>query len=150
MVQAQANPGVVTVTPTSGVMPLKTLDDWRALFHQIVPVIVTALVGMNLVTEGDVSLWIPFVFAIADPLLSVANTQDKVRRIIYGLLATLQAGAGLSMIFETVAQNSSPVVAPAITAGGAIISGILANFFTPTSTMVPQMRIGPATTDVIP
>lgn len=150
MPEPQSNPGVITVTPTSGVMPLKTMDDWRALFHQIVPVIVTALVGANIVTEGQVALWIPLVFAIADPILSIANTQDKIRKIIYGLLAALQAGSGLTALVEVVANNSSPVVAPAITAGGAIISGILANFFTPTSNMVPKTRIGVNVNDVMP
>jgi hypothetical protein len=120
-------------------MPLKTLDDWRAFFHQVVPVVVTALVTAHIVTDNQVSLWIPLVFAIADPLLSVANTKDKVRQVIYGLLALLQAGTAVTAVIQVAADHSSPVVAPIITAAGAVVSGILANFFTPTSTMVPKL-----------
>lgn len=128
------------VVPASGVMPLKTMDDWRALFHQIVPIVVTALVTAHLVTESQLALWIPLAFAIVDPLLSIGNTTDKIRRVIYGLLALVQAGSAVTAVVEVVAQHSNPVVAPIITAGGALISGVLGKFFTPTSTMVPDLN----------
>lgn len=141
-------PDVVQVIPASGVMPLKTWDDWRAMFHQIAPVIVTALVSVHLVSEADVALWLPYIVAVADVLLSIGNAQDKARRIVYALLAVLQAGSGVTMLVETVAQSSSPVVAPIVMAAGAAINGILANFFTPTSTMKPGIRIGPKVNDI--
>jgi hypothetical protein len=131
----------VYVVPASGVMPLKTLDDWRAFFHQITPVIVTSLVAAHIVTDNDVALWVPFVFAIADPLLSLGNTQDKVRKIIYGLLALIQAGSTVTAVVEIAAQHSSPVVAPVITAVGSIVSGVLGRFFNQTSTMIPKHLI---------
>jgi hypothetical protein len=80
----------VVVEPTNGVNPPKTWDDWRALFHDAVPVVVSTLVGINVVTESQVALWIPYLFAIADPLLSAGNAQDKIRRIIFSMTALLQ------------------------------------------------------------
>lgn len=138
LAQASVNNGTLVV-PVSGVNPLKTLDDWRGLFHQLVPVIVTVLVAVHVATENQIALWIPFVFAIADPLLSLGNTADKARRIAYSLLAVLQAGSTISAVIDVVANHSNPVVAPAISAGGALVSGVLAKFFTPNSNLVPDL-----------
>lgn len=132
--------GTALNVPASGANPLKTLDDWRGLFHQLVPVIVTALVAMHIATDNQVALWIPFVFAIADPLLSLGNTADKIRRVIYGLLAALQAGSAITAVIEVAANHASPVVAPVITAGGALISGVLGKFFTPNSNLLPDLN----------
>ncbi|AVD99645.1 holin [Mycobacterium phage Cuke] len=131
------------VVPTNGIMPLKTLDDWRAMFHQIVPIIVTALVTANVVTDSQVTLWLPFVFAIADNLLSVGNAKDRIRKAIYGLFALLQGSSAVA----TVLVNHQELT-PIATAGIAILSGIFSNFYTPTSTMQPAMRVGADVKDV--
>ena len=86
----------VLIEPVKGVLPLqnlKSLDNWRAFLHQATPVIVTALVAVGIVTNSQAALWIPLFFAILDPILSVANTQDKIRRIIYGVAGLGQTGA---------------------------------------------------------
>ncbi|AYN57980.1 holin [Mycobacterium phage Fowlmouth] len=131
------------VVPTNGVMPLKTLDDWRAMFHQVVPIIVTALVTANIVTDSQVTLWLPFVFAIADNLLSVGNATDRVRKAIYSIFALLQGGSAVTTILV-----SHQELTPIITAGITIASAIFANFYTPTSTMQPAMRVGSDMKDV--
>lgn len=124
-------PATITAIPNV-VNPLKSLDDWRSLFHQVVPIVVTALVSLHLATNDQVTLWVSLVFAIADPLLSIGNTEDKVRKIIYGLLALVQTGTIVTQVVQVAAEHSNPVVAPIITAAGAAISGILGTFFTPT------------------
>ena len=131
------------VVPTNGVMPLKTLDDWRAMFHQLAPIIVTALVTANLVSNDQVTLWLPFVFAIADNLLAVGNTTDKVRKTIYALFALLQGSSAVTTVLVS-HQEWTPIA----TAGIAIASAIFANFYTPTSTMQPAMRVGADVKDV--
>lgn len=127
---------VTTVMPTSGVLPiqnLKSLDNWRAFIHQVVPVIVTVLVSIDVVTNDVAMAWIPFVFAIADNVLSVGNTVDNLRKALYAAFGALQAG-GLVTILLT---NWHPEYIPIASAGIALIAGFMNRFYTPTTTMVP-------------
>lgn len=132
----------VTVVPSSGVVPLKSMDDWRALFHQLAPVIVTMLVGVHLVTETAATLWLPFVFAIADNLLAVGNTVDRVRKAIYAVLLLLQSGTVVTAIIGTITQTPGiEEYAPIFTGGFTIITSILARFYSGTSTMIPKVEV---------
>lgn len=140
-VVAVPKPTETLVVPAGGMVPLKTMDDWRALFHQLVPVIVTSLIGAHLVTDDQVTLWLPYIFAIADPLLSLGNTRDRVRRVIYGVLALLQGGSLITSLTVSFSDHADPRVAPLITAAGAIVTGVLGRIFTPTSTMIPKSDI---------
>lgn len=130
---------VVVVEPINGITTLKTLDDWRALFHEMVPIIVSTLIGINLVTNDQVALWIPFLFAIVDPLLSVGNAVDKVRKIIYSLVVLLQGSSAIVAIFTT-----NPTVPMIVTAVATIVSASFARFNTPTSSMIPKVGTGEA------
>lgn len=132
------NPLAMTlVTADSGVLPvtnLKSLDNWRAFIHQAVAVIVPVLVAMNAVTESTATAWVPFVFAIADNVLSAGNAVDRVRRAIYAAVGVLQAGG----LLTTVLTNYAPEW---VSLGGAVLavaSAFLARFYTPTTTVVPS------------
>lgn len=142
LIEIPKNTKDVSVVPSSGVAPLKTLDDWRALFHQLAPVIVTMLVGLHLVTEAQVTLWLPFVVAIADNLLAVGNTVDKIRKAIYAVLLLFQTGTAATTIIGAI--TNSPQVelyAPVITGGLTLITSILARFYSGTSTMIPKVEV---------
>lgn len=129
------NPTVL-VEPTAGVLPvlnLKSLDNWRAFFHQFVAVLVPILVTANVVTQNMATAWVPFVFAIVDNVLSVGNTTDRIRKVVYALVGLLQTGGLLTVILATVAPEY-------VVVGGAIlavVSAFMARFYTPTTTMVP-------------
>lgn len=141
----QRQPSTVVVQPVSGVTKPKTLDDWRAIFHDAVLVIVPTLVGMNLFSQDQANLWIPYVFAIADPLLSIGATQDKIRRIIYSLLLLLQTSSGIITLV-----TDDPQIPVLVTALATIAGGIFARFNTQTSSLVPKTRSGPSLDDVVP
>lgn len=132
-----AFPSAVMVEPTSGVLPtanLKNRDNWRAFFHQLVAVLVPILVTANVVSENTAAAWVPFVFAIADNILSVGHTADRVRRAIYAGIGVLQAGGLATSLLTTFAPTY-------VTVGGAalaVVSAFLARFYTPTTTMVPS------------
>lgn len=133
---AQKGSSTTVVQAISGVLPvmnLKSIDNWRAFFHQAVAVLVPILVTANIVSENEATAWIPFVFAIADNVLSVGNTTDKVRRVIYALIGLLQTGGLVTAVLSTVAPSY-------VTVGGAVlavVSAFMARFYTPTTTMVP-------------
>lgn len=135
--KAKMNP--VVVEPINGITTPKTLDDWRAIIHDIVPVIVSTLVGINLVTNDQATLWIPFVFAILDPLLSAGNAVDRVRKIIYSIVALLQGSSAVVAVF-----TSDPQIPMIVTAVATIVSAGFARFNTPTSSMIPKVGIGEA------
>ena len=127
----------ILVAADSGVLPianLRNLSNWRALVHQIVPVIVSALVTMNIVTGDMATAWVPFVFAIADNLLSVGNAADRVRRAIYAGVGVLQAGGLVTMLVTNVAPAYVPVAGAVL----AVASAFLARFYVPTTTIVPK------------
>ena len=138
---SQRGSSEVVVVPTQGVLPgqnLRSVDAWRALLHQITPVIVVALVTFGLATDNQAALWVPIAFAVLDPLLSVANSTDKLRRIVYGLAGLLQVG-GLSVGLVTgLAGEIGGVIAPVAGATLTVLSSFLARFFTPTPTLVPD------------
>ena len=131
----------IQVEPTKGVLPLgnlKSVENWRAFIHQITPVIVTTLVGIGVVTNNQAALWIPLFFAILDPILSVSNTTNKIRRVIYGVAGLAQSGSlatGLATL-----TSSGGHIAPIIGAGLTVFSTFLGRFYTPTTTLVPINR----------
>ena len=127
----------ILVAADSGVLPianLRNIENWRALVHQIVPVIVSALVTMNIVTGDMATAWVPFVFAIADNLLSVGNAADRVRRAIYAGVGVLQAGGLVTMLVTDVAPAYVPVAGAVL----AVASAFLARFYVPTTTIIPK------------
>ena len=129
------NPVAVQQTTTTGVLPamnLKSMENWRAFFHQVVAVIVPILVTANLITENAAAAWVPFIFAIADNVLSVGNTTDRIRKAVYAVVGLAQTGGLLASVLTTVAPTYVPV-------GGAIlavVSAFMARFYTPTTTIV--------------
>lgn len=138
----------VLVSPApSGALPtgnIKSLDDWRAFIHQIAPVIVGILVAVQFVTEDVAMQWLPFVIAIADNLLSTANSAaSRVRKTIYAAATTLQTGGLLTVLF-----SSAPQWIPVASAVLLIVTSFLARFYTPTTTVVPAQRTGPSVNDV--
>ena len=154
------------VVADGGVLPIANLrnaSNWRAFVHQIVPVIVSALVTMNIVTGDMATAWVPFIFALADNLLSVGNTTDRVRRAviresrivlatlalvapwlgwladrvrraIYAGVGVLQAGGLVTMLVTDVAPAYVPVAGAVL----AVASAFLARFYVPTTTIVPK------------
>lgn len=126
---------LVEAAPTTKNTPItniKSLDNWRAFVHQITPVIVTALVSVSIITNDQATLWIPLIFAILDPLLSTINTQDKIRRLLYGVMGMFQSGALLTSILVG-HERYLPLAAALVT----VLSSFLARFYTPTTTVVP-------------
>lgn len=124
------------VTATSGVLPaanLRNKDNWRAFFHQLVAVIVPILVTADVVTENVVNAWVPFLFAIADNLLSVGKTTDRVRRAIYAGSTVLQTGGLLTVLLSSVAPSYVSIGSAVL----AVLTAFMARFYTSTSTMVP-------------
>ena len=123
------------VAPTAGVLPVKnlrSLENWRAFFHQLVAVIVPILVTADIVSKNAAAAWVPFVFAIADNILSVGNTTDKIRKAIYAAVGVAQAGGLATVVLSSVAPNY-------VTVGGAVlavVSAFMARFYTPTTTLV--------------
>lgn len=137
---SQRGSSTTTITSTAGVLPgqnLKSWDNWRAFFHQITPVVVTTLVGVGIVTDSQAALWIPLVFAIIDPLLSLGNAQDKLRRIVYGVAGLLQVGGIATGLVTGMAAGGNGLIAAGVGAGVTILSSFLARFFTPTTTLTP-------------
>lgn len=129
-----------TVVATPGVLPIQNLKswaNWRAFIHQVTPVIVTTLVTVGIVTDTQAALWIPLVFAIIDPLLSVANSTDKIRQIIYGVAGLLQVGGLATGLVTGLATGGNGLIAAGVGAGVTILSSFLARFYVPTSTLQP-------------
>jgi hypothetical protein len=124
---------------------IKSVDNWRAFIHQMAPIVVTTLVAINVMTEDLALQWIPFVFAIADNLLSVGNTADRLRRAIYSGATVLQSGGLLAVLLSHAAPQYIPIAGAIIT----IITAFLARFYTPTTTLVPATRIGSGVNDVM-
>ena len=120
--------------PTSGVLPvirLKSLENWRAFFHQLVGVVVPVLVTMNLATETVIMAWVPFVFAIVDNVLSVGNTVDRLRKTVYAAAGALQVGGLLTVLLS----SWNPAYVPIASAVLAMLTAFLARFYTPTTTI---------------
>lgn len=133
-VKAQLAQYVPTQTIAPGVLPvsnLKSKENWRAFFHSLVAVIVPVLVTLDIATETQVAAWVPFLFAIADNVLSAKNTKDKARLAIYSAFGVLQTG-GLATVLL---GSSHPEVVPIISAVMAIGSAFMARFYTPTTTI---------------
>lgn len=133
--------GTIDVAPLPGLPPrqvLKSWDNWRAFIHQITPVVVTALVGVGIVTDNQAALWVPLFFAIIDPLLNVGNTQDKLRRVVYGVAGLLQVGGLASGLATGLSSGGNGLIAASVGAGVTILSTFLARFYVPTTTLVPK------------
>lgn len=138
---------ITLVTPTDGLLPtanLKNLDNWRALLHQITPVIVTVLTALSITTNDQAALWVSLVFAVLDPLLSYRNATDKARQITYGVLGLLQSGGLLVAILGTV-PNAVPIASAVVT----IVTSTLSRFYTPTTTMTPKTDVVPTQPNVL-
>lgn len=135
-------PTVIThdtvVAPAPGVrFSIRSLDNWRAFIHQVTPVLVSVFVTVGIVTDTQAALWVPLAFAILDPLLSVGNAQDKVRRIIYGLAGLMQVGGITTALVTGLGSGGNGVIAAGVGAGVTVLSTFLARFFTPTTTLLP-------------
>ena len=131
---------ITLVSPDSGVLPvtnLKSMDNWRAFVHQVVAVIVPIIVAANIVSENQAVAWVPFVFAIADNVLSVGNTTDRIRRAVYAAVGVLQAGGLLTTLLADFAPEYVPIAGAVLT----VLSAFLARFYTPTTTVVPTSMV---------
>ena len=118
-----ANPGVLRISN------LKNLDNWRALIHQVTPVVVTVLTTLAITTEDKAALWVSLFFAIVDPLLSYRNTTDKIRQIVYGIGGLAQSGGLLAA--------ATMVAPPAVLPVASAVLTIL------TSTVAPKTQATP-------
>ena len=124
------------VAADSGVInasALSSMDNWRAFVHQAAPVIVTALVAVNLTDNATAAAWLPFAFAIADNLLATGGATDRIRRAIYAGVGVLQTGGLVSVLLEP-AGHQWVLVGSAVLS---IASAFLARFYSPTSTIIP-------------
>lgn len=133
-------PAMTLVEPRTGVLPvanLKNLDNWRALIHQVTPVVVTVLTALSITTDDKAAVWVSLLFAIVDPLLSYRNTTDKIRQVIYGLGGLLQSGGLLTAALMVAPPTIVPVVSAVVT----VITSTLSRFYTPTSTMEPAQGV---------
>jgi hypothetical protein len=75
----QAKPGVITLNR------LKSLENWRAFIHQITPVIVTTLVSIGIITNSQVMLWVPLIFAIIDHYYPPSTLLTRCVKLSMGL-----------------------------------------------------------------
>jgi hypothetical protein len=136
--------GVTTTVAANGfgaLVNLTNLDNWRAVLHQVAPVVVTAMVALN-VAGGDshrIGVYVALFFAIADPLLSFTNTTDTVRRILYGIFTLLQTSGAVAILFA-----GQETTVPLVSAGVSILAAFIARFYTPTSTIMPPGLAPPA------
>lgn len=130
----------ITVQATPGVLPaanLRSLENWRAFIHQVTPVVVTTLVSIGIITNNQVMLWVPLLFAIVDPLMSSITATDKMRKIIYGITGLLSSGGmitGLATGLSTAGGQVAPIIGVCLT----VLSAFLGRFYTPTTTMIPK------------
>lgn len=132
----QRGSSVSTVTPTAGILPgqnLKSFANWRAALYGFTPVAMTFLTALYLQLPNKYLVWAMIALAVITPLLSAYNTQDKLRRIVYGVMGLLQTGGFVATLLVG-HEAYIPIVSTVIT----ILSSTLARFHTPTSTMVPK------------
>jgi hypothetical protein len=130
------------VAPTKGVLPLQNLtnlDNWRALIHQITPVVVTVMTTLAITTEDQAAIWVSLFFAVIDPLLSYRNTTDKLRQIVYGVFGLLQSGG----LLAAATMVAPPTVLPVVAALSTVFTSVLGRFYTPTSTVVTKTEVSP-------
>ncbi len=141
-------PAITLVAPAPGVVRLanfRNLDNWRALIHQITPVVVTVLTTLSITTNDQAALWVSLLFAVVDPLLSVRNAADKTRQVVYGVLGLLQSGGLLAAVLAP-----TPIAVPVAAAVITIITSTLSRFYTPTTTMIPAPTRPAVTPSVVP
>lgn len=132
----QRGSSVPTVTPTAGILPgqnLKSWENWRAFLYGLTPVAMTALTAIYLQFHDKYSVWIMLALAIITPLLSAYNTDDKLRRIAYGVMGLLQT-AGFTATLLVGHEAYIPIVSSVVT----ILSSTLARYHTPTTTLMPR------------
>lgn len=82
--------GVSVLDPSSGA-------DWRDLLHKLALVLVPLFIAKGYMTNDQVSMYLPLIFTVIDPLFSWSNAQDKVRKYIYGIggvVATVLVAVG--------------------------------------------------------
>lgn len=130
---------VSLVAPIRGVLPannLLSLDNWRAFIHSVTPIIMGTFVTLGIITNDQAILWIPLVFAVIDPLLSVGNSTDRIRKALYAVMGLLQTG-GLIASFFVGHEEWLPIASASI----ATVNSLLARFYTPTTTLTPVMPI---------
>lgn len=109
-------------------LPLKTASDWRLFLYILSPMVVTALVASQLITDSVGGLVTGLVLAILNPALQVANSAAKWRTYIYGLFGAINIAA-VALGFWTAAT-----LAPWVGISAMILNAILSAFFVPTST----------------
>lgn len=125
-----------TITPLPGVMPgqtLKNTANWRAFLYGMIPVATTALTAFNLQFHDKISVYLLLAVAVLGPLVSITNSIDKLRRIVYGVLGLLST-AGFAASLFVGHESYLPVVSAVVT----ILSSTLARYYTPTSTLISK------------
>lgn len=86
------------VIPDDGVdVPLSTGADWRDLLHKLALVLVPLFIAKGYLTDDQVSMYLPLIFTVIDPLFAWSNAVDNVRKYMYaigGVVATLLVAWG--------------------------------------------------------
>lgn len=72
------------------VFGIRTWNDVRAFLHVFLPVLAVAAVSSGLLTQSDSLLWVALAAAVADPALSIGNSEG-FRRWFYGVALALNA-----------------------------------------------------------
>lgn len=124
----EAKPGIITVSK------LKNRDNWRAILHQMTPVVVTVLTTLSITTADQAALWVALAFAFIDPLLSYSRATDKARKIVYAVGGLLQSGGLLAAVTSVAPGPAVPIISAVLT----IATSMLSRMYTPTSTMLPS------------
>lgn len=124
------NPQPDTV-PAPGVNPLRTIDDWRDLFHRVVTAVMLVF-GTAQIAWADprgliAAVIIPAVFGVVDAVVSFVHANDGGRRIVYAVLG----GAQAIVAAIGYAADSTPVLIVGLAA--AVANSVYASQYTATT-----------------
>lgn len=121
-------PALQVLIPDAGVRPLKTAADWRDFFHRLAPMatLVLVLVGLN---QNVVALWVGVGLAALDAILSFTNSEDGVRRLVYGL------GGVTQTVLLAVTALGEQLVTAIIGLVVFVLTSYVASKYAPPSTM---------------
>lgn len=117
----------------SGFLPIKTLADFRLVFHAFVLAAVPLLVTLFGVGQSSVAGWAAVALAAADAILSFTNTADGIRELIYAI-----GGVAQTVLLAVGNWNASDVISKV----GAVVTflvALVAVFYTPNSVVTAPL-----------
>lgn len=94
------------------VLNIRTWGDLRAFLHVALPVIVTALIGSQLVDKSLALLVLTLLLALMSPALGVANSDDVRRTAVYAIVG---AAAAILIFLGYISQIQFDTWLPVIT-----------------------------------